>query len=86
MRREESRSDEELLAATATDADAFAAFYRRHLRSVLAYPVHRTGRLRQRLPGRPARDHGAAEEREDVDDEVRPGLLASSKSSRSASK
>ena len=30
--------------ATAADAEAFAAFYRRHLRSVLAYLVHRTGR------------------------------------------
>jgi RNA polymerase sigma factor (sigma-70 family) len=44
VRREDRRSDEELLAATATDAEAFAAFYRRHLRSVLAYLVHRTGR------------------------------------------
>ena len=44
MRREDRRSDEELLAATATDAEAFAVFYRRHLRSVLAYLVHRTGR------------------------------------------
>jgi RNA polymerase sigma factor (sigma-70 family) len=44
VRREDRRSDEELLAATATDAEAFAVFYRRHLRSVLAYLVHRTGR------------------------------------------
>ena len=44
MRRQDRRSDEELLAATATDADAFAVFYRRHLRSVLAYLIHRTGR------------------------------------------
>jgi hypothetical protein len=44
VRREDRRSDEELLAATATDADAFAVFYRRHLRSVLAYLIRRTGR------------------------------------------
>ncbi len=43
-RRDDPRSDEELLAATPGDAEAFAAFYRRHLRSVLAYLVHRTGR------------------------------------------
>jgi RNA polymerase sigma factor (sigma-70 family) len=44
VRRHDLRSDEELLAATAADAEAFAVFYRRHLRSVLAYLVHRTGR------------------------------------------
>jgi RNA polymerase sigma-70 factor (ECF subfamily) len=44
VRREDRRSDEELLAATATDAEAFAVFYRRHLRAVLGYLVHRTGR------------------------------------------
>ena len=44
VRHDDPRSDEELLAATATDAEAFAVFYRRHLRSVLAYLVHRTGR------------------------------------------
>ncbi|HEV2815040.1 MAG TPA: sigma-70 family RNA polymerase sigma factor [Solirubrobacteraceae bacterium] len=44
VRRDDPRSDEELLAATATDAEAFAAFYRRHLRPVLAYLLHRTGR------------------------------------------
>jgi RNA polymerase sigma factor (sigma-70 family) len=44
VRRDDPRSDEDLLAATATDPEAFAAFYRRHLRSVLAYLVHRTGR------------------------------------------
>lgn len=44
MLRHDRRSDEQLLAATATDPEAFAAFYRRHLRSVLAYLVHRTGR------------------------------------------
>jgi len=44
VRRQDRRSDEELLAATATDAEAFAVFYRRHLRSVLAYLLHRTGR------------------------------------------
>jgi RNA polymerase sigma factor (sigma-70 family) len=42
--REDPRSDEELLAATAADAEAFAVFYRRHLRSVLAYLIRRTGR------------------------------------------
>jgi RNA polymerase sigma factor (sigma-70 family) len=44
VRRDDLRSDEELLTATAVNADAFAVFYRRHLRSVLAYVVHRTGR------------------------------------------
>ncbi|HEV3002231.1 MAG TPA: RNA polymerase sigma factor [Solirubrobacteraceae bacterium] len=44
VHRDDPRSDEELLAAAAGDAEAFAAFYRRHLRSVLAYLVHRTGR------------------------------------------
>ena len=44
VRRHDRRSDEDLLAATAADAEAFAVFYRRHLRSVLAYLVHRTGR------------------------------------------
>jgi RNA polymerase sigma factor (sigma-70 family) len=44
VRREDTRSDEALLAATAADPEAFAVFYRRHLRSVLAYLVHRTGR------------------------------------------
>jgi RNA polymerase sigma factor (sigma-70 family) len=44
VRREDRRSDEELLAATARDAEAFAVFYRRHLRSVLAYLIRRTGR------------------------------------------
>lgn len=44
VRRDDPRSDEELLAATAADAEAFAVFYRRHLRSVLAFLVHRTGR------------------------------------------
>ena len=44
VRRDDLRSDDELLAATAADAEAFAVFYRRHLRAVLAYLVHRTGR------------------------------------------
>ena len=44
VRRDDPRSDEELLAATAADPEAFAAFYRRHLRPVLAYHLHRTGR------------------------------------------
>jgi RNA polymerase sigma-70 factor (ECF subfamily) len=33
----DSRSDSELLAATPADPDAFAAFYRRHVRGVLAF-------------------------------------------------
>ncbi|MDA0170338.1 hypothetical protein OJ998_14665 [Solirubrobacter taibaiensis] len=40
MGREDDRSDEALLAATATDPEAFAVFYRRHLRAVLAFLVH----------------------------------------------
>ncbi len=39
-----NRSDSELLAATATDPEAFGAFYRRHVTAVLAYLVSRTGR------------------------------------------
>jgi RNA polymerase sigma factor (sigma-70 family) len=35
-------TDEELLAATAVRPDAFAEFYRRHLRAVLALLLHRT--------------------------------------------
>jgi RNA polymerase sigma factor (sigma-70 family) len=42
--REDPRSDEALLACTATDPEAFAVFYRRHLRAVLAYLLRRTGR------------------------------------------
>ena len=38
------RGDEELLLASAGDADAFAAFYRRHVDAVLAYFVVRTRR------------------------------------------
>lgn len=44
VHRDDPRTDEELLAATADDAEAFGVFYRRHLRSVLAYLLHRTGR------------------------------------------
>jgi RNA polymerase sigma-70 factor (ECF subfamily) len=44
VRPDHPRTDEELLAATADDPEAFATFYRRHLRSVLAYLLHRTGR------------------------------------------
>ena len=44
VRHDDPRSDEDLLAATPADGEAFAVFYRRHLRSVLAYLVHRTGR------------------------------------------
>jgi RNA polymerase sigma factor (sigma-70 family) len=35
-------SDDALLAATATDPEAFGRFYRRHSRAVLAYLLHRT--------------------------------------------
>jgi RNA polymerase sigma factor (sigma-70 family) len=42
--RDDPRSDEALLAATAHDPEAFAVFYRRHLRAVLGYLIHRTGR------------------------------------------
>jgi RNA polymerase sigma factor (sigma-70 family) len=38
------RSDAELLLATATDPQAFAIFYRRHVPAVLAYLVGRTHR------------------------------------------
>jgi RNA polymerase sigma factor (sigma-70 family) len=41
---EDPRNDDQLLAATATDPEAFAVFYRRHLRSVLAFLMHRTER------------------------------------------
>ncbi|MBE2318181.1 hypothetical protein DVA67_019525 [Solirubrobacter sp. CPCC 204708] len=40
MGPEDARTDEALLAATATDPQAFAVFYRRHLRAVLAFLVH----------------------------------------------
>lgn len=40
----EARGDEELLLASAEDADAFAAFYRRHVDGVLAYFAVRTRR------------------------------------------
>jgi RNA polymerase sigma-70 factor (ECF subfamily) len=38
----ERASDERLLAASDGDAEAFAVFYRRHARAVLAYLVYRT--------------------------------------------
>ena len=38
------RPDEELLAATSVDPEAFGAFYRRHVHAVLAYLVWRTRR------------------------------------------
>ena len=44
VRREDPRTDEALLAAAATDPEAFAVFYRRHLRHVLAFLLHRTRR------------------------------------------
>ncbi len=39
----ESQSDDRLLAAAARDADAFAAFYRRYERAMLAFFHRRTG-------------------------------------------
>lgn len=42
MDREDPRTDEALLACA--DPEAFGVFYRRHLRSVLAFLIHRTGR------------------------------------------
>jgi RNA polymerase sigma factor (sigma-70 family) len=44
VRGHDRRSDEDLLAATAVEPEAFAAFYRRHLRFVIAYLFNRTGR------------------------------------------
>ena len=38
------RSDEELLAATPGDRDAFALFYRRHAAPLLGFLVRRLGR------------------------------------------
>jgi RNA polymerase sigma factor (sigma-70 family) len=43
MRRPGSRSEADLLAATPKDPDAFAGFYRRSERPVLAYFMHWTG-------------------------------------------
>lgn len=40
----DSRSDGELLAATAVEPEAFGEFYRRHVQAVLAYLMSRTGR------------------------------------------
>src|SRR5918998_4925990 len=40
---EDARSDETLLAALATEPEAFAPFYRRHVAPLLAYFVRRTG-------------------------------------------
>lgn len=40
----DERSDEQLLQATGSDPEAYAAFYRRHVRAVLAYTLSRTGR------------------------------------------
>ncbi len=44
MTGSDGRPDAELLSATATDRDAFALFYRRHVSAVLAYLMSRTGR------------------------------------------
>jgi RNA polymerase sigma-70 factor (ECF subfamily) len=40
----DERSDPELLALTASEPEAFGAFYRRHVRAVLAYLLSRTRR------------------------------------------
>lgn len=42
MWRLRERSDEDLLVATAAEPEAFAVFYRRHLRAVVALLFHRT--------------------------------------------
>lgn len=42
--RERERTDAELLAATPREPEAFGEFYRRHVRSVLAYLMARTRR------------------------------------------
>jgi RNA polymerase sigma factor (sigma-70 family) len=39
----DSRSDQELLRATPRDPDAFAAFYRRHVRALIALVARRAG-------------------------------------------
>jgi RNA polymerase sigma factor (sigma-70 family) len=39
---EDRESDDALLAATATDPQAFGRFYRRHAKAVLTYLLHRT--------------------------------------------
>src|SRR5436190_11303916 len=44
MERFETLDDAALLAGTATHPEAFAVFYRRHVRAVLAYARRRTGR------------------------------------------
>ena len=38
----EQRGDEELLAATAREPEAFGAFYRRHERAMLVFCLRRT--------------------------------------------
>jgi RNA polymerase sigma-70 factor (ECF subfamily) len=48
MNRHEAQTDEDLLAATPSDPEAFAVFYRRHVRAVLAFVGRRA----------PARDVG----------------------------
>lgn len=44
MASADQRSDAQLLAATATEPEAFGLFYRRHVRAVLAYTLSRTRR------------------------------------------
>lgn len=43
MSKSPSFDDRELLAAAGGDPDAFAAFYRRHVRTILAYVTRRIG-------------------------------------------
>ena len=38
----DGRSDDDLLAATRSEPEAFAVFYRRHVHGLLAYFVRRT--------------------------------------------
>lgn len=44
MRPDDRRTDEELLAATADEPEAFGVFYRRHVEALLAYLLRRTSR------------------------------------------
>jgi RNA polymerase sigma-70 factor (ECF subfamily) len=43
-RGDDQRTDEQLLAASTTEPEAFGVFYRRHVEALLAYLVRRTGR------------------------------------------
>lgn len=60
-------SDDALLAATATDPEAFGPFYRRHARAVLTYLLYRTrARARPRPDRRGVRRRSARELRTDT--------------------